>query len=192
MATRRKRKARPPGRPTLRSEQLVQTICSRLAAGESLRSICRDAAMPGAATVFRWLDEPEQADRFRERYARAREIGLELMADEILEIADDSSRDTRVDENGAERVDSEWVQRAKLRVDSRKWILSKQLPRKYGDASRLALGGDPDGSPVQLRGIELTDEERAARIHAILAMADARRQREQENQEGSDARHEER
>jgi hypothetical protein len=58
------------------------------------------------------------------------------MADEILEIADDSSNDTKTIHKGGNDIDienTEWVNRSKLRVDSRKWLLSKMMPKKYGE-----------------------------------------------------------
>ena len=123
------------GRPSLFTPALAKRICERLAEGETLRSICRDDDMPSAPTVCRWaLEEP-----FAEQYARAREIGYTLMADGLLEIADDTSDDTIVTE-GTKRPNSEWINRSRLRVDTRKWLLSKCLPKIYGD--KLALEGD--------------------------------------------------
>ena len=74
------------------------------------------------------------------------------MFEDIIDIADDSSQDRIVNEDGKEVMNSEFVQRSRLRVDARKWALSKLNPKKYGDASRLTLeGGD---KPIQ---IDFTD-----------------------------------
>ena len=43
------------GRPTIRSKEIENEICSRIAGGESLRHICLDPNMPCRDTVFRWL-----------------------------------------------------------------------------------------------------------------------------------------
>jgi hypothetical protein len=69
---------------------IVEKICERLVNGESLRAICADPAMPARATVFRWLARNQE---FRRSYALARQCQAEDLADEILKIADDSSRD---------------------------------------------------------------------------------------------------
>ena len=90
---------------------------------------------------------------FSDQYTRAREIGYQLLADEIIEISDDSRGDTWVDDDGNERTDTERVARSKLRMDSRKWMLSKMLPKMYGD--KVVHQGDPD-APVVHR-IELVD-----------------------------------
>ncbi len=70
---------------------------------------------------------------FRKRYAISREQQAERMAEELLDIADDGSNDTQVDEKGRRIVDFDHINRSRLRVDTRKWIASKLLPKKYGD-----------------------------------------------------------
>ena len=157
-----------PGRPSSFDQKTADLICARLDDGESLRSICRDQSMPHVSTVLRWVAAKEHQE-FREQYAHAREAGLEQMADEILEIADETSRDTIVNSKGDEMANSEWIQRSKLRVDARKWILSKQLPKKYGD--RTTLVGDNENPLIP----PIDDSERIAKVQAILAAAQARK-----------------
>lgn len=128
--------AKKMGRPSDYSDAKALEICRRLSEGESLRSICRDETMPDKTTVLRWLSL--HAD-FRTQYAHAREMQTEFWAEEILDIADDGSNDTYVDEKGNERVDHDVVNRSKLRVDTRKWLMSKLAPKKYGD--KIELGG---------------------------------------------------
>ena len=118
------------GRPSDFTQQMADAICAELADGRSLRDICSSTEMPDKATVFRWLAKDAQ---FRDQYARAREAQAEHWADEILEIADDGSNDTYEDDNGNTRTDQEVVARSRLRVDSRKWLMSKLAPKKYGD-----------------------------------------------------------
>ena len=113
---------------------LADTICQRLINGESLRAICAGSDMPNAATVCRWLAAHEA---FREQYARAREAQADTLADEILDIADDATNDymaRRLKDGSIEEVlNTEHIQRSRLRVDSRKWLASKMAPKKYGD-----------------------------------------------------------
>ena len=123
------------GRPTDYSGELIDTICSKLAEGQSMRSICKEEDMPVTTTVFRWLREN---DTFKHQYEIAKEECAELYAEEIIEIADDKSDDyiDVTDDNGATgatRLNSEHVQRSRLRIDSRKWIASKLKPKKYGE-----------------------------------------------------------
>ena len=120
------------GRPSGYTPAIASAICEKLADGMSLRKLCAQPAMPSMTTVMRWLaDETKQ--EFRLHYAHAREAQADLLAAEILEIADDSSGDIIIDNDGNTRLDREFVARARLRVDARKWLASKLAPKKYGD-----------------------------------------------------------
>lgn len=138
------------GRPSDFTQEVADAICTRIAAGESLRAICQDEHMPAASTVFLWLIKHLE---FSEQYARAREAQADFLADEIIEISDDGTNDWMV-RNGKDGEDStyvlngEHVQRSKLRVDSRKWFASKVAPKKYGDKVETTLTG-PDGGPIR-------------------------------------------
>ena len=131
-------KKRKIGRPSLYTEALAAEICRRLAEGETLRSVCRDKAMPDKATILRWLADKKKAD-FREQYVYAREMQADALFDEALEIADDASGDWTTDKDGKKVLDHENIQRSRLRVDTRKWAAGKMAPKKYGD--KLDLGG---------------------------------------------------
>lgn len=121
----------PTGDKTYTPERAAE-ILERLAAGESLRSICRDEHMPPDATVRSWVVYDVQG--FAARYTQARDIGLDVMADELLAIADDHPG--RLD-NGA--TDSGGVAANRLRFDARRWYLSKMAPKKYGDKQEVDL-----------------------------------------------------
>jgi hypothetical protein len=127
------------GRPSDYTAELAAEICRQLADGNTLRRVCRDDGMPSEATVRGWA--MEDRDGFSAQYARAREIGYHAMADEALDISDDGTNDTYLDEDGNRRTDQDVIARSRLRVDTRKWLLSKALPKVYGD--KLELAGDP-------------------------------------------------
>jgi hypothetical protein len=110
------------------SQELFDTICQRIAKGESLRKICEDADMPTRNNFEAWA---ESTDDLRGQYARAREARAEHIFDEMLGIADDEAKDP---------------QRDRLRIDTRKWMLSKMAPKKYGD--KLELGGTGEGGAI--------------------------------------------
>lgn len=112
----------------------ADAICARLAEGESLNAICKDADMPAESTVRAWaLDDVEG---FAAKYARAREIGYEVHADKIIDLADECrvgvKRTTKVT-GEVELVEGDMVERSRLQIDARKWMLAKMLPKKYGD-----------------------------------------------------------
>jgi len=110
-------------RPTKYTKALVTSICEQIAHGAGLKSICSQPNMPCMKTVFNWLANEEHAE-FLHMYERAREQQQEYWADEIIEIADDK----------ANKGD---VNRSRLMVDTRKWLMSKLAPRKYGESKRL-------------------------------------------------------
>lgn len=158
---------KPRGRPSTYTQEVADAICERLANGETLRAICRDEAMPPEATVRRWALDDVQG--FAAQYARARDLGLDAMAEGLLEIADEADTVQKVGADGETMevaFDSVAVQRNKLRVDARKWLLSKMAPKKYGD--KLQHTGD-GGGPVEVRN--LSDAELAAKIAALKEKA---------------------
>ena len=140
------------GRPSTYSQEIADEVCRRLAGGESLRAICRDEGIPDELTVRLWaLDDREG---FAAQYARAREIQFLAIADELLEIADDGRNDWMQRRGNDERAGwelnghGEHIQRSRVRIDTRKWMLSKMLPKVYGDKTEVAVTG-ANGGPVQ-------------------------------------------
>ena len=138
------------GRPSLYTQELADRICAGLMDGKTLRAVCRQEGMPDEKAVRNWAGNPEHP--FAPQYAQAREIGYQVMADELLEISDDSKCDVIVDEEGNERPNTEIVARSRLRVDTRKWLLSKALPKVYGDRVENRIVG-PDGGAVEVKDI---------------------------------------
>ena len=126
------------GRPSLYSEKLGLAICRQIVEGRSLRRICQAKNMPGMTTVMRWLAAHEP---FREQYARARELQAEKLFEECLEIADASEGDVKAMADGRRVVDLENINRSRLRVDTRKWMVSKLAPKKYGDRVEHEVSG---------------------------------------------------
>ena len=151
----------PIGRPTDYSQEMADIICERIADGESLRQICSEETMPNKATVFRWLGKFKE---FSDQYARARENQAETLADEITNIADETMVIVKEKDGFTEVVlDSTAVARNRLRIDTRKWVASKLLPKKYGDKVDLNHGGQVD-NPLsvlisQVSGSSLTPQE---------------------------------
>jgi len=123
-------------------------ICARLMEGDSLRRICKARDMPAMSTVFKWLSENED---FSKQYARAREIQAHIEFEEILEIADDANQDFKLKTDkegkvvGIEFCETH-LQRAKLKIDTRKWRIARMAPKKYGDKLDLTT----DDGPIQV------------------------------------------
>ncbi len=148
------------GRPTVFTDDLADTICERIASGESIVAICRDDDMPAQRTVFRWLADPARST-FRQCYERARETWADAMLEQMLSIADDGSNDTYRDDDGKVRVDHDVIARSKLRVDTLKWAMARTSPKKYGDRIDVTS----DGKPLATR----SEDELVARFAMLAA-----------------------
>ncbi len=143
----------PRGRPSTFSQAIAHEICERLADGESLRSICQDDHMPGRRTVLDWLDDDANA-HFRAKYARAREAQADLLAEEIVQIADTPQMGTKSvsKASGVEISEGDMIEHRRLQVLARQWYAAKLAPKKYGDKITQELTG-PGGGPVEFTGI---------------------------------------
>lgn len=111
------------GRPSKYSKELAAQICSLMAEGMSLKTICLSDNMPDKSNVFRWLANNQE---FRDIYEKAAAERSEALVEEILDFSDDKKTD---------------VQRSRLMVDTRKWIASKLKPKKYGDKQAVEHSG---------------------------------------------------
>jgi len=139
----RQKTKRSRGRPTRDNEEIAEIICARLAEGESLNRICKDDGMPAESTVRLWALDPEHP--FSAKYAKARELGYMKMADDLIDIADDGSNDWMIregkDGEPGWASNGEHIARSRLRVDTRKWLLSKMLPKVFGDKVSTEVTG---------------------------------------------------
>lgn len=159
--------AKKGGRPSIFTPKLGADVCERISKGESLRSIGRDPKMPDVTTILRWVFDtsPSEAMKvFQKNYEVAREMRAEYVFEETLEIADDTSGDmmkvTRsVTKKGKTKKVEEFtanhanVHRSRLRVDTRKWFLSRMAPKKFADRVDITSGGkaikEPRGVAIQ-------------------------------------------
>jgi hypothetical protein len=158
--------AKKTGRPTRYTQTLADEICAYLAMGQSLRSICgkedddpQKQKFPAVRTIFYWLRSNEA---FLQQYTRAKQESADAMADEILDISDDGSNDWMERHYGDEDVwvtNGEALQRSKLRVDTRKFLMAKMKPKVYGDKLDLTTDGEKLPAPL-LGGISLAKDKK--------------------------------
>lgn len=125
---------------TLNRQKVMDEICDEIINGKSLRAICTNSEMPSVSTVMRWLSEDSD---IQEQYTRAREAQADTIFDECLAIADKF--------DGSEILEPEHIQRAKLRIDTRKWMAGKMRPKKYGD--KHIIGGDAGLDPIETKEV---------------------------------------
>lgn len=140
-------------REYLYSVELADEICRRIANGETLYEVCEDPAIPVSASGVRQWDLDDR-DGFSKKYASAKRQLIEAWSDQLVRIADNEllePNDRRV------------------RIDTRKWLMSKLHPGKYGD--KVTVAGDAE-NPLQhvVRALDLTKLE----LDALERFADAR------------------
>lgn len=123
------------GRPTDYTPELANEICNAIASSNTgVRRLCnQNQSFPNSDTVYRWLSIHEG---FSDQYARAKQQQIEVIVDEIIEIADDTSQDTLTTNTGKVIADKEHINRSRLRIDTRKWLASKLVPKIYGKSSQ--------------------------------------------------------
>ncbi len=131
----------PRGRPSDFTDEIADEICERIAAGETLTAICLEPDMPAIRTVSRWLMNDRGG--FQAKYARAREQQAIVEAEEIVAIADNAYEDYYIayDKDGKPKVvvDGESVNRARLRIETRKWRAERLNRRVYGNVTKHEL-----------------------------------------------------
>lgn len=119
------------GRPTIYTQELANEICAKIASnGKGVKLLCAENPhWPNKDTIFVWL---KNYSDFSDQYVQAKRCQVETFIDEILEIADDSTHDNYVTEQGKVTCNNEYIARSRLRIDTRKWLASKLVPKIYG------------------------------------------------------------
>ncbi len=144
-------------KPVRYTAKIAGEILERIASGESLRVICREEGMPAHQSVLRWVLEDREG--IREKYETAMGVRADTIFEEILEIADAAGSKAH-GEPGTGEAGAK-VQAEKLRVDSRKWYLSKLLPKRFGEKLTQEISG-PDGGPIKTEARDTALEEAEA------------------------------
>ena len=153
-------------------EKAVRHICNEMSKGNSLRQILsteREDWLPHRDTFLEWVREDDQ---YSDQYARAREARADFIFEEIFDIADDQEDDVKTVQ-GKEIVNHNVINRSKLRVDARKWALSKMLPKKYGDKLDVTTAGDK----ITRSGLKPEDFESIEEYNAYVNAMDRSKRR---------------
>lgn len=112
----------------IRSTENADLICQMTASGWSVNQIAKElGCTEGAIRIWR-AEDPI----FRDKFNLAKQAQMDMFADELLEIADDGSNDW-MERDGFTVVNAEHIARSRLRVDTRKWLMAKMAPKRFGD-----------------------------------------------------------
>ncbi len=136
------------GRPSSYTPGIEAEILERLGSGESLNAICKSQHLPNETTVRDWAIR-DCPPGFSLKYTQARAKGYDAIAESTFAIADDLTEDANS---------------RRVRIDTRKWFLSKLAPKKYGD--RIEIAGDKENPlEVNVGAVELLK----TRIDSLIA-----------------------
>jgi len=142
------------GRPTGYTDKLAQEICTRIASGESLRSICLDEHIPAKSTVLLWVVNNNNG--FSDQYRAAREAAGYSHADEALDLRHQVL---------SGQIDA---QAAKVALDALKWGAERMAPKAHSPRVQQEHSG-PDGGPIQSESkldVSALDDETLAKLRA--------------------------
>lgn len=113
--------------------------------GKAIRNAIKGYGMPDITTFYKWLREDEDKAK---RYARACEARADSIFEEILEIADKQGQDVEgEDQFGNPIINHNVIQRNRLQIDARKWVLAKLNPKKFGDKVDVTTQGEKINTP---------------------------------------------
>ena len=141
--------------------------------------ICKQEGFPCEATVIAWLNNPANlcgGSPFVKSYLRARELQADSLFDQVLDIADDTSKDIITlpgdspNENGKTVLNPVAVARARVRIDTRLRMAGKLNPKKYGEKLQAELSGTVEVETTVIPGDRL-DRQARDRLREILATA---------------------
>jgi hypothetical protein len=139
------------------SKDLFNTICARIADGESLRAIQRDIQYPAVGTFFKWLEDDPS---LQEQYRRARERAADADAEDVTDIA----KRTLAGEYDP--------QSARVAIDALKWSAGKRKPKVYGDKVQAELTG-PNNGPIQTIDYSKLSPQALKELHRAIKDADS-------------------
>ena len=162
-------------RPTLLTPALREQIIGQLEFGKSLREICAAEGMPNRSTVHDWIANNVQG--FAAQYARAKETGLDQLAEECLQIADSPLIGEEVisrADGGVETRRGDMLGHRRLQIETRLKLLAKLAPKKYGDLQKIEHSGGVDIAATILAarrrsGLAVVNEEQCSPAAPLLA-----------------------
>lgn len=133
MAKKLKKEKPKQGRPTSYTKKLGEEICAALSMGWSLRQIDEHPDFPSKCTILAWVLDEDKKD-FADLYARAQQVKVLALVDEIIDIADNH-----------EGYES---QKARIRIDTRKFLAAKIVPKIYGEKLDITSDGKGLSQPI--------------------------------------------
>lgn len=139
----------PAGRPSTFNAELAAQACEVIALSKSgaRKALDEVEGMPNYVTLLGWADQNIELANL---LAHARSIRLKAWREDVLDISDDDSLDPND---------------RRIRIETRKWLLSKEMARIYGDKLDVTSDGQALAAP---------SHQIDARVQSIVMQAQAR------------------
>jgi hypothetical protein len=136
------------GRPSEFTQEKADALCFELSQGKSLRTVCKIKGMPSGVTVFKWMREH---DKFLLQYEKAKQESADAMAEELIDICNTPLVGDEITylPNGKKQIKKgDMLGHRRLQIDTRKWLMSKMKPKKYGEHIDVTSDGKPLPTPI--------------------------------------------
>jgi hypothetical protein len=140
----------PVGRPPVITDPVLDQIFHHLSLGLSEYKTITKIIQIDWSTWTKYKQRNIDNLEFITKYAQSKESGYKVWEDRIVEISDDESRDQVPDGKGGYKSDNTAVNRDRLRVDSRKWLMSKLLPKTYGEKIEQTISAQLSQPQIQI------------------------------------------
>lgn len=156
------------GRPSVYDDRTKDEIIWRMSNGQSLSNICEADNMPDPSTILDWV---EKDPSFGQRYMRAREHQSDVLFNQCLDIADDSSKDIlENDDTGEKTVNNAAIQRDRLRIETRFRMAGKLSLRYHDKPPMIGNGANVTVNSLNINARDMTPEARD-RLRTLLLEA---------------------
>lgn len=148
--------------------KLAAKVCELLAKTGSLRAVCRETGI-ARETIVKWV--VDDIDGFSLAYTRAKDIGIDELVDDMLDISNNpvmGTETTQKADGSVEVKTAEMLGHRKLQIETRRWLAERMAPKKYGLKQGLDMTNS-DGS------LQIDESTRSARVAQLLALAEQRK-----------------
>ena len=138
-------------------EKAINDILEHVASGKSVKSLIDHSGRDVIPSYTTWCEWLKESTDLADNYARAMESRQEVIFEEILVIADDQEGDVYKNDEGIEFTNHNVIQRSKVRIEARQWVLGRMNAKKYGNKIDMTSGGDKLPSSQAALNITLPD-----------------------------------
>ena len=138
---------RAPASTAATTRDKALDIIAEVALGEPVYKLCKSYGI-GSKAFYKLLASDEGIQK---AYAAAKDAALDIIAEEIIQLADECRMGVKTvkKKTGTETTTGDMVERSRLQIDARKWLLAHLAPKRYGDKLETTLRGDPS-APIAL------------------------------------------